>query len=158
MRARELPRINARMTLNKEGILVALKAAGIALVTGNYSGSGDNGQIDHVLAFGPNSENGPGPEIALPDAKVRLIVQSLSNLFGTRQTFSLREAIEYVCWMLLEYLVADVDGEGTFTFDVASDGIWSTDTGGEQDGTSLSPCLVLGEEVGRTPPHLHPPV
>jgi hypothetical protein len=111
--------------LNRE--IPRRKAAGIALVTLAYSGCDYSGQIDNVLATGPKPESGHAPEIGLPDAKVTLRVPSLGDGNASERTFSLREAIEELCWTLLETghagWVNNDGGEGTFTLDVCSEHI-----------------------------------
>lgn len=115
------------MAFNKAQIFAPLKAAGIALVTVGYSGYGDSGQIDDMLATGPKAESGPGPKIALPEAEVTLRVPSFDDGNASERTFSLREAIEMLCWTLLETehfgWVNNDGGEGTFTFDVGTEHI-----------------------------------
>jgi uncharacterized protein DUF6878 len=115
------------MAFNKAQIFPLLKAAGIALVTVGYSGCGDSGQIDDMFATGPKAESGAAPVIALPDAKVTLRVPSFNDSNAPERTLSLREAIEGLCWTLLETehagWVNNDGGEGTFTFDVGTEHI-----------------------------------
>ena len=86
-------------------------------------GGGDSGQIDNVLAFGPKPESGPTPEMELPEGKVTLRVPSFDHPKAQEQTFSLREAIEELCWVVLGsrhpgWEIND-GGEGVFILDVA---------------------------------------
>ena len=109
--------------LNKARIFSLLMGAGISLVTVDYSGSCDGGQIDHVLAFGPKSASGPAPEIALPEGKVTLRAPSFDDANAQDKTLSIREAIEVLCWVVLgsrhrSWEVND-GGEGVFILDVA---------------------------------------
>ena len=108
---------------NKATVFSLLKAGGVAVVMVDYNGGGDNGQIDNVLAFGAKPESGPTPEMALPEGKVTLRVPSFDNPNAQEQTFSLREAIEELCWMVLGsrhpgWEIND-GGEGVFILDVA---------------------------------------
>jgi hypothetical protein len=113
---------------NKAQIFPLLKAAGIALVTVNYSGACGEAQVDNILATGPKAESGPAPEIDLPEAKVTLRVPSFDggNALNER-TLSVEEAIVRLCGTLLETKhfgwERNNGGKGTFTVDVATERI-----------------------------------
>ncbi len=103
-------------------IFPLLKSAGIAFVTVDYSFA-DSRQIDDILATGPMPESGPALEI--PEAKVTLCVPSFQDTSVREKTLSIREAIEELCWMILEVYHAGPEhndgGKGNFRFDIATE-------------------------------------
>jgi hypothetical protein len=106
---------------NKAQILSVLEAAGITLVTAYYSGSCDDGQIDRLVATGPEPENGPAPEIALPEAKVT-VWTVLDDLDIGGETVAISEAIINLWWEEFAYGPAwqtHGRGEGVFLLNVA---------------------------------------
>ena len=115
------------LAFNKLQIFPLLKSAGIALVLIEYCGNNYHRQMDEVSAFGPDTESGPGAKIVLPDANVTLRVPSFDDGNASESTFSLREAIEELCWTLLKISEdgweKDCGGAGTFTLDVGSEHI-----------------------------------
>ncbi len=100
-----------------------LKEVGIAKMTVSYEGcDGWWKKIYEVLAAGPEPESGPAPEIAIPDVKVTLLFD-----WKASETLPLNNAIEEMCWEMLEEQcpdwARDAGGGGTFTFDVAAESI-----------------------------------
>jgi hypothetical protein len=109
-----------RRAFNHAQILSALKAAGIALVTVDYSGCCcDDQEIDRLVATGPKPESGPAPEIALPEAKVTVWMVP-DNLDMGMKTVPIGGAIEDLCWEELVYGPGwDGRDDGVFILDVA---------------------------------------
>lgn len=101
--------------VNKETVFDALAAAGIATVTVNFNGEGDNGQIDGIAT--------QGEVTCLPDSLVELEDVPWGAQAPVRTRIPLREAVEQLCYDLL---AQEHDGwenndgaYGDFTFDVA---------------------------------------
>lgn len=119
--AREAER-NARAAelrpANKAALFDALAAADIVTVTVAFDGYGDSGQIESVDARDAYGE------VALPTADIELATPSHEGAEVTRRTLPLAEAIEELCYDLLEEEHGgweNNDGAyGEFAFDVAA--------------------------------------
>ncbi len=102
---------------NKKALFDALAAAGIEIVTVNFDGYGDSGQIEDIDAR-------RGHELVkLPDEKIQVVIASWGNTSLEHHTFTIEEAIEYFVYEFLSESHCgwcnDDGAFGDFTFDVA---------------------------------------
>lgn len=115
--ARDRLRANL-LPANKAAIFDALADAGIVAVVVGFDGCGDSGQIEAVDARDASGD------VALPDAIVERSWPSYANYGVERQALPLPDAIEKLCYDLLEAEHGgweNNDGAyGEFTFDVAT--------------------------------------
>ena len=107
---------------NKAAIFPALVAAGIARVTIEYDGGGDEGNLEPPEAF--NADNNP---VEFPGTQVTIVMLGFDNLTQSSETHCLRDAIESAACTLLETTHGGwEDGEGAcglISFDVASQAV-----------------------------------
>ena len=107
---------------NKDLIFTVLSEAGIRILTADFDGNGDSGQIENIQAWRIDPEKFPGSvadQIPLPDHKVLIASQKPDDLPAET---SLWEAIEILAYDYLDetHMGWEV-GEGsygTFVFSV----------------------------------------
>ena len=114
--------LESTTAFNKAAIFPALAAAGIACVTIEYDGGGDEGNLEPPQAF--DAANQP---LDFPDTKVAIVTLGFDNLTQNEETHSLCNAIESAACTLLETTHGGwEDGEGAcglITFAVPSETI-----------------------------------
>ena len=111
----------ALLSGNKASLFAAFAAAGITCVTVNFDGCGDSGQIEGI-------EVRAGDTFAkLPDTQVEIARTDFFHDEVSRSAEPLREAIESVCYLILEAKHGGWENNegayGEFVFDVAADTI-----------------------------------
>jgi hypothetical protein len=103
---------------NKAALFDVLEAAGVTAVTVAFDGCGDSGQIESIDA---RDELG---EVALPGGDIPIATPTSDGGDVIRQTLPLRDAIETLCYDLLEEThdgwENDDGAYGAFVFDVAA--------------------------------------
>jgi hypothetical protein len=103
--------------LNKESVFDALVRAGITLVTVNFDGEGDEGQVENTQAYADDK-----PE-QLPSETIEFSKVSWNTHKLDASSISLSEAIETLCYDYLEQEHGgweNNDGAyGEFSFNVA---------------------------------------
>lgn len=108
----------ALVASNKARLMAVLAAAGITSIVVAFDGVGDSGQIDSVAAKAGDEE------AALPQMEVELTRMEFGSDAVMRVTQPLPEAIELLCYALLESEHGgweNNDGAyGAFVFDVAA--------------------------------------
>ena len=114
-------RAAALVPANKANLFSALGDAGITCVTVTFDGYGDSGQIENIEAKA-------GEEIAdLPDTLVEIARTEFYSDEIHRRTQSLPEAIESICYLILEAKHGGWENNegayGEFSFDVAANTI-----------------------------------
>jgi hypothetical protein len=106
---------------NKANLLTALAAAGITQVTVTFDGYGDSGQIENVEVKAGDAF------VDLPDTPVEIARTEYFHEDVNRRTNPLREALESVCYLILEAKHGGWENNegayGEFLFDVAADSI-----------------------------------
>jgi hypothetical protein len=106
---------------NKMVIFGALTAGGITKVVVTFDGYGDSGQIEDVCAYA--GENGTD----MPDERIEIYDVRWGGPEVERQTHTVHEAIEEICYALLEEMHdgwENNDGAfGDFTFSVEEETI-----------------------------------
>ena len=106
---------------NKASLLTALAAAGITQVAVTFDGYGDSGQIENVEVKAGEAL------VDLPDVSVEIARAEYFSEDVDRRTEPLREAIESVCYLILETRHGGWENNegayGEFLFDVAADSI-----------------------------------
>jgi len=102
---------------NKAALFLALAAAGVTTVTVAFDGCGDSGQIESIDASDHHGE------VALPGGDIPIATLTCDGRDVVRQALPLREAIESLCYDLLEETHGGWENDdgayGTFVFDVA---------------------------------------
>ena len=111
---------------HKETFLAALRMAHVASVTVEFSGSGDSGQIDYVIAV-----NAEGNAIDLSKSKLLWPIKSSQHLDGnwvestSDEPTSLEDIAKTITYEALEQSNHDWynndGGQGTFQIDFATD-------------------------------------
>lgn len=95
---------------NKTTLFEAMAAAGIVLVTFEFDGSGDDGQVTGIHAFTAVND-----EIAFPAMDVPVIEANAYGEATTTRSEKLEQAFEAVAWAVLGYARGGwEDGEGAF--------------------------------------------
>lgn len=106
---------------NKSSLLAALAAAGITAVVVTFDGCGDSGQIENLEVKAGDAF------VDLPDAPVEIARTDFFSETVDRRTEPLREALESVCYLILEAKHGGWENNegayGEFVFDVAADSI-----------------------------------
>ena len=106
---------------NKASLLAALAAAGVTSVVVTFDGSGDSGQIENLEVKAGDAF------VDLPDTPVEIARTEFFCENVDRRTEPLREALESVCYMILEAKHGGWENNegayGEFMFDVAADSI-----------------------------------
>lgn len=106
---------------NKANLLAALAAGGITSVVVTFDGCGDSGQIENVEVKAGDAF------VDLPDTPVEIARTEYFSEDVDRRTEPLREALESVCYMILEARHGGWENNegayGEFVFDVAADSI-----------------------------------
>jgi len=106
---------------NKATVLAVLRDAGISKVTVAFNGYGDSGQIEDI-----HVEAG-GNKVELPDSAVEIARASWESDAPERLSKPLADAIESLCYALLEEKHDGWENNegayGEFVFDVAADRI-----------------------------------
>lgn len=117
--AREAARSAAAAALrpaNKAALFGALAAAGIEIVTVDFDGYGDSGQIEGIDARDAHGD------VALPDMEVELARPADNAVDVDRHRLTVRETIERLCYDLLEDAHGGWENNegafGDFVFDV----------------------------------------
>lgn len=114
--------LESTIAFNKAAIFPALAAAGIACVTIEYDGGGDEGNLEAPQAF--DADNQP---VEFPETRITIVSLGFDNLTQSEETHALRDAIESASCTLLETTHGGwEDGEGAcglITFAVASETI-----------------------------------
>jgi len=103
---------------NKARLMAVLAGAGITTIVVAFDGVGDSGQIDSVAAKAGDEE------VALPPMEVELARLDFGSDAETRVAQPLPEAIELLCYALLESEHGGWENNegayGAFIFDVAA--------------------------------------
>jgi hypothetical protein len=106
---------------NKATVLAVLRDAGISKVTVTFNGYGDSGQIDSIAVKAGDTD------AELPDSAVEIARASLDSEAPERLSEPLADAIETLCYALLEEKHDGWENNegayGEFVFDIAADRI-----------------------------------
>lgn len=111
-------RLAELLEINKAVLFEAMIAAGITMITIEFDGYGDEGQVEDALAYAGDTQ------IAMPNDQIEIIDAKWGVLDVERQMVTVGEAVEAMAWAILGRLHGGwQDGEGAFgefEFDVAT--------------------------------------
>ena len=111
--------VQAATATNKAAIFPALAAAGIARVTIDYDGGGDEGNLEP-----PQAVDAEGNSVEFPDTRVTIVTLGFDNTTLHPETHLLSDAVESAACSLLEQTHGGWENNegaaGQFVLDVAA--------------------------------------
>ena len=102
-------RVDELFAINKVTLFDTLAVAGITVITVEFNGYGDEGQIDPPVAYAGQNQ------IAVPEKQIEILTTKWGKPDIEHEMVTVNEAVNTIAWAILGRLHAGwQDGEGAF--------------------------------------------